>query len=184
MQLLKKEVLRAWIGINHNVDCGLCGLVLFTSTRNSTSIIDFIGLYLIWHFDCQYLQTNLLNIKIFFVWFLFYIADLTCEETLMSFGILMVSLVFVWLSMEFVSPSLEEELCPLVNWFWLFGVVIVSLLAAITAVVVVSSPPPPWCLFTVGLLFKFSVAVKDVTYIGEFLIKPFSSSLDVVVWFN
>lgn len=109
---------------------------------------------------------------------------LTCDETLMSFGTLMVSLLLVWLSMEFVKPSLEEELCPLVNWFWFFGVVMASLLAATTAVVVESNPPPPWSLFTVGLLFKFSVAVKDVTYMGEFLMKPFNSSFDVVVWFS
>lgn len=86
--------------------------------------------------------------------------------------------------MEFVCPSLEEELCPLANSFWILGVVMTSLLAATTAVVVVSMPPPAWCLFAVGLLFKFSVAVKDVTYIGEFLMKPFSSSFDVVTWFN
>lgn len=35
-------------------------------------------------------------------------------------------------------------------------------------------------LLTVGLLFKFSVAVKEVTYIGELFMKPFNSSLVVV----
>lgn len=108
----------------------------------------------------------------------------TWGETLMSFGTSIRSLLLVWISIEFVNPSLEEELCPLASKLGLLGVVIASLLAATTAVVLASTPPPAWCLFTVGLLFKLSVAVKDVTYIGEFFMKPFNSSLDVVVWFN
>lgn len=104
----------------------------------------------------------------------------TCVAALTSFGTLASTSLLVFSTFGSFASSSFAGSRPLCNCL---EVVTVSLLTATTAVVVPNTLPPPLppALFAVLLLFKFPVAVKEVTYIEEFFMKPFSSSPEDVV---